>query len=137
MDALDKSDTDTDLQCAGCIYHLVYGLFQQSYRHRSPQETTGAFYGIGSLILFLHNGTIWTLYSTYVIKWVGAIRRKIFIHISSLSLHQIESRSTGEWITRLNSDVYAATALLNQQMHLPHAVCAAINICASSVILIL
>ena len=93
-------------------------------------------YGIGSLLLFLYNGTVWTLYATYVTKWVGRIRRKLFKHISCLSLQQIEARPSGEWITRLNSDVQAATALLNQSLHLPHAVVSIVNLCVSSIILV-
>jgi ABC-type multidrug transport system fused ATPase/permease subunit len=94
-------------------------------------------FGIGSLLLFLYNGTVWTLYATYVTKWVGRIRRKLFGHISSLSLQQIEAEPSGEWITRLNSDVHAATAILNQSIHLPHAVVSTVNICVSSLILVL
>jgi ABC-type multidrug transport system fused ATPase/permease subunit len=94
-------------------------------------------FGIGSLFLFLYNGTVWTLYAAYVVKWVGKIRRKLFGHISCLPLRQIEAKPSGEWITRLNIDVMAATALLNQPMHLPHAVVSAVNICVSSMILIL
>lgn len=96
-----------------------------------------AFFGLGSLLLFLYNGTVWTLYATYVTKWVGAIRRMLFGRLSCLSLQQIEARPTGEWITRLNADVQAATALLNQPIHLPHAVVSTVNICVSSIVLIL
>ena len=94
-------------------------------------------FGIGSLLLFLYNGTIWTLYATFVTKWVGTIRRKLFRHISCLSLQQIEAKPSGEWITRLNADVQAATAILNQSIHLPHAVVSTVNIGVSSMILVL
>jgi len=77
------------------------------------------------------------LYAEYVTRWVGAIRRKLFEHISGLSLEQIEARPTGEWIARLNSDVNAATALLNQNMHLPHAIVSLVNISITSVMLVL
>ena len=94
-------------------------------------------FGIGSLLLFLYNGTIWTLYATFVTKWVGTIRRKLFRHISCLSLQQIEAKPSGEWITRLNADVQEATAILNQSIHLPHAVVSTVNIGVSSMILVL
>ena len=94
-------------------------------------------FGIVSLFLFLYNGIIWTFYATYVAKWVGTIRRKLFGHISRLSLQQIEARPSGEWITRLNADVQAATAILNQSIHLPHAVVSTVNIGVSSMILVL
>ena len=96
-----------------------------------------ALFGVGNIFLFLYNGTVWTLYATNVTKWVGTIRRKLFSHVSGLPLQQIESRPIGEWMTRLNADVQAATAMLNQSIHLPHAVVAIVNICASSLILIL
>jgi ABC-type multidrug transport system fused ATPase/permease subunit len=95
-----------------------------------------AFFSIGFGLLFLYNGTVWTLYATYTTKWVGTIRRKLFGHISRLSLLQIESRLSGDWITRLNADVQAATVLLGHPLHLPHAVCASVNILVSSIILI-
>ncbi len=96
-----------------------------------------ALFGIGSMLLFLYNGTIWTLYATFVTKWVGIIHRKLFRHISCLSLQQIETKPSGEWITRLNADVQAATAILNQSIHLPHAVVSTVNIGVSSMILVL
>ena len=68
---------------------------------------------------------------------MGIIRRKLFRHISCLSLQQIEAKPSGEWITRLNADVQAATAILNQAIHLPHAVVSTVNICVSSMILVL
>ncbi|HHY82738.1 MAG TPA: ABC transporter ATP-binding protein [Clostridiales bacterium] len=94
-------------------------------------------FGVLCLFLFLYNGTVWMLYAEYVTRWVGAIRRKLFEHISGLSLQQVEAKPTGEWIARLNSDVNAATALLNQNMHLPHAIVSFVNICVTSVILVL
>jgi len=96
-----------------------------------------ALFGIGSIFLFLYNGTVWTLYATYVTKWMGTIRRKLFEHISCLSLRQIEAKHSGEWLTRLNSDVHMATALLNQPIHLPHAVVSAVNICVTLLVLLL
>lgn len=94
-----------------------------------------AMFGIGSLLLFLYNGTVWTLYAAYVTRWVSAIRKKLFFHIAGLSLREIEARTAGEWITRLNSDVQAAVALLDQPLHLPHAVVSFVNVCVTSVIL--
>ncbi len=94
-------------------------------------------FGIGSLSLFLYNGIVWSLYAINVTKWVGVIRRKLFRHISDLSLEHIEAKPSGEWITRLNADVDAASAMLNQPVHLPHAVVASINICISGMILVM
>lgn len=94
------------------------------------------FFGIGSLLLFLYNGSVWTLYSAATARWIGKLRRRLFGHLTGLSLAQMEAKPSGEWMTRLNADVSAATALLNQPMHLPHAACAIVNIAASSVVLL-
>lgn len=130
-----------------CPFDVLYTVIQASFLQLAfeaiHQENQKGLYhacvcfGIGSLLLFLYNGTVWTLYATYVTKWVGAIRRKLFAHVSCLSLQQIEARPSGEWITRLNTDVQAATAILNQPIHLVHTVVSIVNICVSSVILAL
>lgn len=134
----------TLLRCPfDALYTFIQAYFLKlAFEAVNNKDQKGLFYicalfGVGSLFLFLYNGVVWTLYATYVIKWVGTIRRKLFGHISGLSLQQIEAKPYGEWITRLNSDVQAATAILNQSIHLPHAVVATVNICVSSVILAL
>mgnify|MGYP001481296181 CR=1 FL=1 len=95
-----------------------------------------AVFGIGSLLLFLYNGTVWTLYATHTVRWIGTVRRKLFAHIASLPLAQIEAQPSGSWITRLNADVQAAAALLSQPLHLPHAVCGMVNLAVSSLVLV-
>jgi len=94
-------------------------------------------YGVGSLLLFVYNGTVWRLYATYVVRWVGMLRRRLFEHVSSMSVRQIEDKGPGEWITRLNADMNVAAAILNQNFHLPHAVVSTVNISVSSVVLAL
>lgn len=47
----------------------------------------------------------------------------------------MEERTAGEWITRLNADLRAAAAVLDQPIHLPHAAVSLANICVSSIIL--
>jgi len=95
-----------------------------------------AQFAVGTFFLFIYNGTVWMIYSSYVAKWTGRIRKNVFKHICSLTLQQIESKTNGEWITRLNSDVQAATAILNKALHLPHAFVASANICVSSIMLL-
>lgn len=118
------------------------GFLQFAFGRISLNDQIGLNYacllfGIGSLLLFLYNGTVWALYAAYVTRWVGAIRKKLFFHISCLSLQKIEARAAGEWITRLNSDVQVAVALLDQPLHLPHAVVSIVNVCVTSLILAL
>lgn len=125
------------------LHAVIQASFLQfAFEAINKESLNGLFhvtllFGIGSLFLFLYNGTVWVLYATYVTKWVGIIREKLFEHISCLSLQQIEAKPSGEWITRLNTDVQAAAALLNQPIHLPHAVVSTVNICVSSIILVL
>lgn len=114
---------------------LRFAFDAMSQQNLQRLYLTCALSGVGSCLLFLYNGTVWTMYATYVVKWVGAIRGRVFEHISGLSLRQVEFRPSGEWSTRLNADVQAATAMLNQAIHLPHAVVATVNIIVSSIML--
>lgn len=131
------------LRCPfGALYTIVQASFLQysfnAINHGSMEELylTCALFGIGCLLIFLYNGTVWTQFSAFVIKWVAAMRRKLYGHISGLSLQQIESKVSGEWFTRLNADVQCASAILNQSIHLPHAAVSIVNICVSSLILV-
>lgn len=90
-------------------------------------------FGISNLLLFMYNGSVWIWFSSYVIKLEGKLRRVIFGKISTISLSQIEQKSHGEWITRLNTDVQMP---FSKPIHLPHACCAIVSICVSSGILI-
>ena len=60
------------------------------------------------------------------------MRIKIYQKISSFSYEHVESVSQGEWLTRLNTDVEMP---FSRPIHLPHAVCAIVNISVSAIIL--
>lgn len=94
------------------------------------------FYSLGNLLLFLYNGTIWSLYAVQYTKWIAAVRRRLFAHISSLSLQQLEAKKAGEWITNLNADVRSATMILGHPAHLHHAGAMLLSILISSGVLI-
>lgn len=94
------------------------------------------YYGVGNLLLFLYNGIIWSLYATQYTKWIAAIRRKMFAHISGYSLQQIESRPSGDWITNLNSDVRSAAMILGHPAQLHQAGAMLLSILISSVMLV-
>lgn len=75
----------TILRCPFDALHTVIhaGFLQFAFRAINMRNQDQLFnvcflFGIGSLILFLYNGTVWTLYAAYVTKWVGKIRRKLF-----------------------------------------------------------
>ncbi len=132
----------TLLRCPfDALYTAVQALFlKHAFDAVNNAQTSSLFitcilFGVGNIILFLYNGNVWTVYTAFVTRWTAVLRRKLFRHIGSLSLRQIEMRTVGEWITRLNSDLHAATAMLNQPIHIPHAVVSLVNAVVSSVIL--
>lgn len=92
---------------------------------------------IGNCLLFLYNGTIWIKFSSYVTRFVSIVRKKLFKHISILTLKTIDEKSSGEWFTRLNSDVVQGLVIINQPLNLPHAVCAIVNFSISFILLFL
>ncbi|HOL91631.1 MAG TPA: ABC transporter ATP-binding protein [Clostridiales bacterium] len=127
---------DTLLNIVNALF-LEYAFDAVNGADKKGLMTACALFGVVNIFLFLYNGTVWTIYSAFAARWAAALRRKLFRHISSLSLKQMEDRTAGEWITRLNSDLMAAAAVLNEPIHLPHAAVALVNICVSSVILFL
>ncbi len=94
------------------------------------------WFGVGSALLFLYNGTVWTLYAAFAVRWTGRLRRMLFRRIAGLSLRQVEQRPAGEWLTRLNADAQAASALLNQPLHLAHMLCSIVNLGVSAALLL-
>lgn len=86
-------------------------------------------FGIASLFLFLYNGIVWNFYSAFTVRTEGRLRKQLFEKLSSVSLSQIEAKQSGEWITRLNTDVMMP---FSRPIHLPHAVCAITGICVSA-----
>lgn len=112
---------------------LQFSFLAINQRHIDNLYISCGIFGIGSLLLFLYNGTIWMFFSTYVIKLEGNLRNKLFAHVSTLSLQQVDTKSSGEWFTRLNTDVQLS--ILSKPLHLPHAVVAFVSICVSAFIL--
>lgn len=91
-------------------------------------------FAIGNLLLFLYNGTVWAIFATNEIRWTGTVRKLLFRKITHISFQQLDVKTSGEWITRLNADVRTATAMLGV-LQLPHAVVAVVNIGVSVVML--
>lgn len=89
-------------------------------------------FGVASLCLFLYNGTVWSIYAPFAVRMERKLRVKLYDKISSFSYDRIESAPQGEWLTRLNADVEMP---FSRPIHLPHAVCATVNICVSAIIL--
>ncbi len=87
--------------------------------------------GVASILLFLYNGIVWSIYAPFITKLESKLRKKLFCKISSLSYQQVESVSHGEWITQLNADVEMPFS----HPYLPHGACSIVNLFTSSFIL--
>ncbi len=133
----------TILRCPfDAAFTLLQACFlQQSFDAVSRGDTAGLQctclqFFIGSMLLFLYNGTVWRVYACFAVRWAAALRAKLFDHLMHLPLSIIESRSGGEWFTRLNTDTAAACALFNQPMHVAHGAVAILSLLISSILLI-
>ena len=84
-------------------------------------------YGLLCAMLFVYNGMIWAKYAAFSAKVEIWLQKKMFEKILRLPLKRIEHRFSGEWITRLNSDIQAAFTMMNGPMNIPHLVVAIIN----------
>ncbi len=86
-----------------------------------------AGYGLLCAMLFVYNGMIWVRYASFSAKVEVWLQKRMFEKILSLPLRRIEYRFSGDWITRLNSDIQAAFIMMNGPMNIPHLAVAAIN----------
>lgn len=84
------------------------------------------------LCIFLYNGIVWGIYSSFVVRMESRLRGKLFQKITNLPYERMEEETQGEWLTRLNTDVQMP---FSQPIHLPHAVNAILRILVSAVIL--
>lgn len=115
-------------------YFLQYSFYAISDKSYNNLYFVCGIFAIGSLLLFLYNGVIWMRYAAYIIGLESNLRKKSFEHVSRLSLIQIDSKSSGEWFARLNTDVQMN--ILSKPLHIPHGIVALLNICVSGVILL-
>ena len=93
-------------------------------------------YGLICVMLFLYNGTIWSIYSAFSAKTEAWLQKKMMEKILSQPLKRIDSRFSGEWITKLNSDIQAAFIMMNGPLNIPHIVVAAINTILASFLML-
>ena len=84
-------------------------------------------YGLLCAVLFVYNGIVWTEYAAFSAKAEIRLQKKMFDKILSLPLKQIDRRLSGEWITRLNSDIQAAFTMMNGPLNIPHLLVAVLN----------
>lgn len=93
-------------------------------------------YGLLCALLFFYNVMVWTKYAVFASKTEIRLVKKMFDKVLSLPLKRINSHYSGEWITRLNSDIQAALTMMNGPMNLPHLAVAIINILLSCLLLL-
>lgn len=89
---------------------------------------TCAMFGVANLCLFLYNGTVWGRFAVFSAKFVGKLKHFLFETMLKLPLERIEEKTTGGWLTRLNSDVTMTLNLLTGALNLPHLVFATVRV---------
>lgn len=93
-------------------------------------------YGLLCAMLFVYNGMIWAEYAAFSAKVEIWLQKMMFEKILSLPLKRIDSRFSGEWMTRLNSDIQAAFTMMNGPMNIPHLAVAVINTMLSCILML-
>ncbi len=95
----------------------------------------GVGYGLLCAMLFGYNGLMWSEYAAFSAKVEIWLEKKMFDKILSLPLNRVDRCFSGEWITRLNSDIQAALTMMNGPMNIPHLAVAVINILLSCLLM--
>ena len=95
---------------------------------------TCALFGVANLCLFLYNGTLWGRFAVFSAKFVGKLKQFLFESMLKLPMERIEEKSTGAWLTRLNSDVTMTLNLLTGALNLPHLVFATVRVAVTAVL---
>lgn len=93
-------------------------------------------YGLLCAMMFVYNGMIWGVYAAFSARVEIWLQKKMFEKMLSLPLKRIDSRFSGEWITRLNSDIQAAFTMMNGPMNMPHLAVAVINTILSCLLML-
>lgn len=104
--------------------------------HSSALVRLCVVYGLLCAMLFVYNGIIWVEYAAFSAKVEIWLQKKMFEKILSLPIKQIDRRFSGEWITRLNSDIQAAFTMMNGPLNIPHLVVAVINTMLSCLLML-
>lgn len=93
-------------------------------------------YGMISTILFLYNGVVWSAYASFAARTEVWLQAKMLDKILSLPPKRVDGHFSGEWITRLNSDIKAAFTMMNGPFNIPHLTVAVINTILSSYLML-
>ena len=95
---------------------------------------TCAIFGVANFCLFLYNGTLWGKFAVLSAKLVGKLKQLLFDTMLKLPLQRIEEKTSGAWLTRLNSDVSMTLNLLTGALNLPHLVFATVRVGVTAVL---
>ena len=93
-------------------------------------------YGLMCTMLFTYNGMIWSYYAAFSAKIEIQLQEKMLEKILSLSFKQVDHHFSGEWITKLNSDIHAAFVMMNGPLNIPHLIVSIINTMLSSFLML-
>lgn len=111
--------------CAN-LMKSVFGCLEAN--HTDELFKHCVIYGLLCAALFVYNGMIWMKYAAFSAKAEILLQRKMLEKMLSMRLQQIDSRFSGEWMTRLNSDIRAVFTMMNGPFHMPHLIIAFINV---------
>lgn len=119
---------------------MLAGLMKSVFRcleteHSGNLPEICVYYGLICAMLFLYNGTVWSCYAVFSAKAEMWLQKHLLEKILGLPLKRVERHFSGEWMTKLNSDVQAAFTMMNAPMNIPHLVVASINTLFSSLLL--
>lgn len=90
-----------------------------------------------TILLFLYNGTVWSMYAANAVKMHGSIRTIVFRKITGLSYQTLNQQPAGYWVTLGNRDVQMADTFFNGALNVPHEVVSTVNILGSAIVLML
>lgn len=89
-------------------------------------------YGLICTMLFIYNGVVWSYYAAFAARAEAQLQKRMLGKILSLPVKRVDSRFSGEWMTRLNSDIQAAVTMMNGPLNIPHLTVSVINTMLSS-----
>ena len=82
----------------------------------------------GSLpVICIIYGFIWSAYAAFSARAEAWLQGKVLERILALPLKRVDDHFSGEWITKLNSDIQAAFMMMNGPMNIPHLAVSVIN----------
>lgn len=124
---LFRTPVDTVL----CIINALF--LRNVFQNIEAGDETGLWrtcviFGVANLCLFLYNGTLWGRFGVFSARLVGKLKQFLFDSMLKLPLERIEGKTSGAWLTRLNSDVTMTLNLLTGALNLPHLVFATVRI---------